>query len=147
MTATSTKRHLLHAGFSLDGRDIAIMPGGCSFGRRSAYLCRDMVCCTCRGCGIFKIFLAQLKQTAVRLMLRITGMGLLISGGGVQGGWKLSTSPLFSSGCCQAFSQYRSLNTKSRKSKRYGHLRRQPPLEPSLWANTFLNGLDLKAAI
>ncbi|CAE7486744.1 slc44a2 [Symbiodinium pilosum] len=33
---------------------------------------------------------------------------------------------------CKAFSQYRSLNTKSRKSKRYGHLRRQPPLEPSL---------------
>eukprot|EP00439_Symbiodinium_sp_Y106_P072529 s1065_g13.t1 len=31
-----------------------------------------------------------------------------------------------------AFSQYRSLNNKSRKSKRYGHLRRQPPLEPSL---------------
>ncbi|CAE7493236.1 slc44a2 [Symbiodinium sp. CCMP2592] len=33
---------------------------------------------------------------------------------------------------CKAFSQYRSLNNKSRKSKRYGHLRRQPPLEPSL---------------
>ena len=40
-------------------------------------------------------------------------------------------------GSCQAFSQYRSLNTKSRKSKRYGHLRRQPPLEPSHLSDFF----------
>jgi len=33
---------------------------------------------------------------------------------------------------CKAFSQYRSLNNKTRHSKRYGHLRRQPPLEPRL---------------
>ena len=31
----------------------------------------------------------------------------------------------------QAFSQYRKLSTKPRKSKRYGHLCRNRPLEPS----------------
>lgn len=33
---------------------------------------------------------------------------------------------------CKAFSQYRKLSTKPRKSKRYGHLCRNRPLEPSL---------------
>lgn len=33
---------------------------------------------------------------------------------------------------CKAFSQYRSLNSKPRKSKRYGHLCRNRPHEPSL---------------
>lgn len=33
---------------------------------------------------------------------------------------------------CKAFSQYRRLNSKPRKSKRYGHLCRNRPLEPSL---------------
>ena len=47
-------------------------------------------------------------------------------------GWLQSVdSACLLSLCHQAFSQYRSLNNKSRKSKRYGHLRRQPPLEPS----------------
>ena len=34
----------------------------------------------------------------------------------------------------EAFSQYRRLNSKPRKSKRYGHLCRNRPLEPSLLA-------------